>query len=142
MALTARPASLGAAPNTVTGRVSSGVSGVASMGDAPIEATSTRAEVQSNTNYSSHGFADWTKKREEPKTDPLTNTAAQFDTFSSTFLNLIDNAQLGKNGRASDAGSQSRHQKFVAKIITAYEDTAVVINRKAVPLGSKLSLSL
>ncbi|PHS76860.1 MAG: hypothetical protein COB59_10135 [Rhodospirillaceae bacterium] len=145
MALTARPIATNAAPSASAGRVPSGARQIASMGDTPIDEISASANLQANTTFNFHGFSEWAQNQnqKQPDRQPLTNTASNFETFSSTFINLLDAAQnAGSSSSLTSAVQQPALPNFVAKAIRAYEGTADVIHGQTKPLGSSLSISL
>ena len=145
MAMTARPIAANAAPSASTGRVPSGARHIASMGDGPLDEISASSELQANTTFNFHGFSEWTQdqKHHQPDYQPLINTASSFETFSSTFINLLDVTQNeGAAGSLSSASQQPASANFVAKAIRAYEGTAEVIHGHTKSLGNSLSIAL
>jgi len=144
MALSARPVNLNAAPSAPSGRLPSGTHGPASMVGGPVEAVDGRFSIQSNTHYGFEGYSDWTKHQSQQPTnhDPLTNTSSQFETFSSLFVNLLDNQQNGTANTDVTSESKRLNPSFVDKAIRAYEGTALVINGPPKPLGRSLSISM
>ncbi|PCI38765.1 MAG: hypothetical protein COB46_10620 [Rhodospirillaceae bacterium] len=145
MALSARPIATNAAPSASTGRIPSGARHIASMGDTPIDEISASADLQANTAFNFHGFSEWAQNQnqQQPDRQPLTNTSSNFETFSSTFISLLDiNQNQSSTSSLRAAGQQAASPNFITKAIRAYEGTAAVIHGQTKNLGNSLSISL
>jgi hypothetical protein len=121
----------------------SGGRNVASVGFAPIEELSSKAEVLSDPNFNFQGFTEWmqSRRQETPKRPP--NTSSNFDITSTTFLHLLgqqrhDADPNATGGEASGAGLQT----ILNKAIHAYETTASVISGQPLRRGVNVSLAL
>lgn len=142
MALSARPAGMTSAPSASSGRVPSGARPIASMVGSPIDEIISAAELQANTRFNFHGYSDWTNNQQNPDRQPLANTASRFETFSTTFINLLDRQQHEGASGGAVVEAQPAHQNFVAKAIEAYEGTSSVIHGQSKNLGNSLSISM
>lgn len=143
MALSARPIGVPSGPNVSSAHMPSGGRNVASVGFAPIEELSSKAEVLSDPNFNFQGFTEWmqSRRQETPKRPP--NTSSNFDITSTTFLHLLgqqrhDADPNATGGEASGAGLQT----ILNKAIHAYETTASVISGQPLRRGVNVSLAL
>jgi len=142
MALSARATNMNAAPSASSGRVPSGARHIASLVGSETNEIDLAVDVQPNTRFNFHGYSDWTKREQTPTSQPLTNTSSNFETFSSLFVNMLDNEQVQGKVRGPASDTKPASAKFISKAIRAYEGTALVINGPRHSLGTSLSIFL